>query len=151
MASHHLLVCLTTGPQPHPKLVLHKVRSSASSFNLQYPSNVTQQLLTSSSSSSRHFYPSLYLSFNSVFYNTVHLQCGQGSSVGIATELRAGRSGIESRWGRDFPPLQTGPGAHPASCTMGTGSILGLKCDRGVLLTTHPFQCRGHERLELYL
>ena len=29
---------------------------------------------------------------------------GPGSSVGIATELRAGRSGIESRWGRDFPP-----------------------------------------------
>ena len=35
---------------------------------------------------------------------------GRGSSVGIATELRAGRSGIESRWGRDFPPVQTGPG-----------------------------------------
>jgi len=46
--------------------------------------------------------------------------CGPGSSVGIATELRAGRSGIESRWGRHFPPVQTGPGAHPASCTMGT-------------------------------
>ena len=43
------------------------------------------------------------------------------SSVGIATELRAGRSGIESQWGRDFPSAQTGPGSHPASCTMGTG------------------------------
>ena len=63
---------------------------------------------------------------------------GTGSSVGIATELRAGRSGIESRLGRDFPPVQTGPGAHPASCTMGTGSFLGVKCGRGVLLTTHP-------------
>jgi len=29
---------------------------------------------------------------------------GPGSSVGIATEPRAGRSGIESRWGRNFPP-----------------------------------------------
>jgi len=37
--------------------------------------------------------------------------------------LRAGRSGIESRWGRDFPPVQTGPGAHPAYCKMGTGSF----------------------------
>ena len=46
---------------------------------------------------------------------------GPGSSVGIATELRAGRSGIESRWGRDFPSFQTGPGAHPASCIIGTG------------------------------
>jgi len=31
---------------------------------------------------------------------------GRGSSVGIATELRAGRSGIESWWGRDFPPFR---------------------------------------------
>jgi len=47
-------------------------------------------------------------------------------------------SGIESRWGPDFPPIQTGPGAHPASCKMGTGSIPGVKFDQGVLLTTHP-------------
>ena len=40
--------------------------------------------------------------------------------------------------GRDFPPIQTGPGAHPASCTMGTGSFPGVKFGRGVLLTTHP-------------
>ena len=59
------------------------------------------------------------------------------SSVVIATELRAGRSGIGSRWGREFPPVQTGPGAHPASCKIGTGSFPGVKCGRGVLLTTH--------------
>jgi len=41
--------------------------------------------------------------------------------------------------GRDFPALQTGPGAHPASCKMGTGYFPGLKCGRVVLLTTHPF------------
>ena len=52
--------------------------------------------------------------------------------------LRAGRSGIESRWGRDFQPVQTGPGTHPASCKMGTGSFPGVKCGRGMLLTTHP-------------
>ena len=52
--------------------------------------------------------------------------------------LRAARSGIEYRWGRDFPPVQTGPGAHPASCTRGTGSFPGIKCGRSVLLTTHP-------------
>ena len=51
---------------------------------------------------------------------------------------RAGRSGIESRWGRDFPPVRTDPGAHPASCKMGTGSFPGAKCGRGALLTTHP-------------
>ena len=65
--------------------------------------------------------------------------CVPGSSVGRETELRAGRSGIESRWERDFPPIQTGPGAHPATCKMGTGSFPGVKCGRGVLLTTHPF------------
>ena len=64
--------------------------------------------------------------------------CGPGSSVGITTELRAGRSGIESWWGRDFSPVQTGPGTHPASCKMGTRSFPGVKCGRGVLLTTHP-------------
>ena len=61
-----------------------------------------------------------------------------GSSVGIATDYGLDGPGIESRWGRDFPPVQTGPGAHPASCTMGTGSFPGVKCGRGVLLTTHP-------------
>jgi len=65
--------------------------------------------------------------------------CGPGSSVGIATELRAERSRIESQWGRDFPTVKTGPEAHPASCTMGTGSFPAVKCGRGVLLTTHPF------------
>ena len=35
-------------------------------------------------------------------------------------------------------PVRTGPGAHPASCTMGTGSFLGVRCCRGVTLTPHP-------------
>ena len=60
------------------------------------------------------------------------------SSVGIATELRAARSGDRIPVGRDFPPVQTGSEAHPASCTMGTGSFPGVKYGRGVLLTTHP-------------
>jgi len=34
--------------------------------------------------------------------------------------------------------VNTGPGAHPASYTMGTGSFPGVKCGRGVTLTTHP-------------
>ena len=76
--------------------------------------------------------------YNTLYKVISHNLCsGPGSSVGIATELRAGRSGMESRWGRDFPPVQTGPGAHPASCKMGTGSFPGVKCGRGVLLNTH--------------
>jgi hypothetical protein len=53
--------------------------------------------------------------------------CGLGSSVGIATELLGGRSGDRNPVGRDFPPVQTGPGAHPTSCTMVTGSFPGVK------------------------
>ena len=37
-----------------------------------------------------------------------------------------------------FAPVQTGPRAHPVSCTMGTGSFLVLKSGRGVTLTPHP-------------
>jgi hypothetical protein len=64
--------------------------------------------------------------------------CGPGCSVGIATDYGLDGPGIESRWGRDFSSVQTGPGAHPASCTMGAGSFLGVKCGRGVTLTTNP-------------
>jgi len=47
--------------------------------------------------------------------------------------------GIESRWGARFSaPLHTGPGTHPASCTMGTGSFPRIKSGRGVTLTPHP-------------
>ena len=35
-------------------------------------------------------------------------------------------------------PAQTGPGAHPTSCTMGTGSFPAAKSGRGVTLTPHP-------------
>jgi hypothetical protein len=54
--------------------------------------------------------------------------CGPGSSVGIATELRDGRSGDRIPVGaRFFAHVQTGPGAHPASCTMGTGYFRGVR------------------------
>jgi hypothetical protein len=56
---------------------------------------------------------------------------GSGSSVGIATDYGLDGPGIESRWGRNFPPIQTGPVAHQASCAMGTGSFPGVKCGWG--------------------
>ena len=47
------------------------------------------------------------------------LLSGPGSVVGIATGYGLDGPGIESRWGgaRFSAPVQTGPGAHPASCT----------------------------------
>jgi hypothetical protein len=39
---------------------------------------------------------------------------------------------------RFFAPVQTGPGAHPASCTMGTGSFREVKSGRDMTLTAHP-------------
>ena len=42
--------------------------------------------------------------------------------------LRTGRSGDRIPVGGEiFAPVQTGPGAHPASCTMGTWSFPGGK------------------------
>ena len=53
---------------------------------------------------------------------------GRNSSVGIATRYGLDNQGIESRWGRDFSAhAQTGPGAHPASYTIGTVSFPGVK------------------------
>jgi len=63
---------------------------------------------------------------------------GPGSVVGIATELRARRSGDWIPVGVIFyVPVPTCPGAHPTSCTMGTGSFQEIKCGRGVTLTPH--------------
>jgi len=62
-----------------------------------------------------------------LFNNSTCKVSGPGSSVGIASELLPGRSGIESRCGRGFLLVQTGHVAHPASCKMGTGSFPGGK------------------------
>ena len=64
-----------------------------------------------------------------VIVNVPAITPGRDSSVGIATRYGLDGPGIESRWGgaRFSAPIQTGPGARPASCTMGTGSFPGVK------------------------
>jgi hypothetical protein len=53
--------------------------------------------------------------------------------------LRAGRFGDRISVGARFSaPVQTSPGVHPASCTMGTGSFQGVKSGRGVTLIPNP-------------
>jgi hypothetical protein len=54
--------------------------------------------------------------------------------------LWGGQSGDRIPVGvRFFTHVQTGPGAHLASCTVGTGSFPGVESGRGVVLTFHPF------------
>ena len=62
------------------------------------------------------------------FFEMTEQITGRMSAVRIATMLRAGRSGdripVEARYST---PVQTGPGAYPASYTTGTGSFPGVK------------------------
>ena len=60
-----------------------------------------------------------------------HVGGGPGSVVGTATGSNPGGGGFSAS-------VQTGPGARPASCTMGTGSFPGVKSGRGVTLIPHP-------------
>jgi hypothetical protein len=73
------------------------------------------------------------------------------SSVGMATSYGLDGPVIESRWGVIFSaPVQTSPGAHPASYTMGTGSFPGVK--RPGRDADHPLPSSSEvkERVELY-
>ena len=77
---------------------------------------------------------------------------GREGSVGIATKLRAGRSGDRIpvvAW--FFAPVQTGPGAHPASRTMGTGSFPGVKRPGRGVDHPPPSSTEVEGRVELYI
>ena len=67
------------------------------------------------------------------------LFAGRDNSVGTAIRYGLDGPGIEFRWGARFSaPVQTGPEAHSASCTMGTESFPGVKrLGRGVDHTPH--------------
>ena len=70
--------------------------------------------------------------FPKIQFDTISLStsCSQGqeSTVGIATRNGLDGLGIESRWGTRFStPVQTSPGAHPASYTRGAGSFPEVK------------------------
>ena len=74
------------------------------------------------------------------------------SSVGIATRYGLDGPGIESRWGPRFSaPGQTGPGAHPASYIMGTGSFPGVKRPGRGVDYPPPSNVEVEGRVELYI
>ena len=92
-------------------------------------------------------------SYGKCFQTVCHtMSRGRDSSVTIASCYRLDDPGIESRWGARFSaPIQTGPGANPASYTRGTGSFLGVKqLGRGI---DHPppSSAEVKERVRLYL
>ena len=74
------------------------------------------------------------------------------SAVGTATRYGLDGPGIESRWGaRVSAPVQTGPGAQPVSCTMGTGSFPGVKRPGRGADHLLPSSAEVEGRVELYL
>ena len=85
------------------------------------------------------------------FYSPPPGMSGPGTVVGIATGYGLDGPGIESRWGARFSaPVQTGPEAHPASCTMGTGFFPGVnRSGRGV--DHPPSSAEVKERVQLPL
>ena len=75
---------------------------------------------------------------------------GKEKQTGIYFNLTRGRIAQQVRqlatgWTVRIPvgsrfsvPVQTGTGAHPTSCTMGTGSFTEVKSGWGVTLNPHP-------------
>jgi hypothetical protein len=82
----------------------------------------------------------------------VGVRLGRDSSVGIATRYGLDGGGIESWWGSRFSaPVQTGPGAYPASYAVGTGSFPGVKRPGRGVDHSPPSSVEVKEKVELYL
>ena len=67
--------------------------------------------------------------------------------------LRTERSGdrIPVEGARFSAPVQTGPAALPAYCTMGTGSLPGVKRQVNGINHPSPSSAQVKERVELYI
>ena len=82
----------------------------------------------------------------------LHLHWGRDSAVGITIRYGLDGPGIESPVGARFSaPVQTGPGAQPAFCTMGTGPFPGVTRPGCGAHHPPPSKRRGRVRVELYL
>jgi hypothetical protein len=120
-------------------LIMEAARTSETSVNNYF----TRQYIPEDNSEFVHvIYSCIHCSiFNISFYQ----QQEPGSSVGIVSDYGLDDRAIGVLYpteAKDFSCslcVQTGSGAHPASCTMGIeGTFPGAKHGRGVTLTTHP-------------
>ena len=86
-------------------------------------------------------------------YSIVILGCGgRVSAVGVAIHYWLDGPGIKFRCGTRFSaPVQTGPGAHPASYTVGTGSFPGVKWPGRSVDRPPPSSAEVEGRVELYI
>jgi hypothetical protein len=95
----------------------------------------------------RHDFRKKLLRIKCVFFSA-----GRDSSVGTATRYGLEGPGIESLWGEIFSaPVQTGPGAHPTSNTMGSGSFPGVKRPGRGADHSPQSSAEVKERVDLYL
>ena len=77
---------------------------------------------------------------------------GRDSSVGRATCYGLDGPEIESRWGSSVSALvQTGPGAHPTSYTMGTGPFPEVKHPGRGADHPPPSSAEAEGRVELHI
>jgi hypothetical protein len=84
----------------------------------------------------------------SVTDTLIYVQC---DVVSIATRYGLEGTGIESRWERFSAPVQTGPGAHHASYTMGTGSFPRVKRPGHGVDHPSPSSVEVEGKVELYI
>ena len=87
-----------------------------------------------------------------IIHIVIIYHCGPGQLSRYSDSLRVGRSGDQKPVGcKVSTRVLTGPGAHTASCTMGTGSLQGVK--RPERDVDHPASPSAEvkERVQLYL
>ena len=117
----------------------------------RHPVSPIKYLITARNKN-RYFY---YLKLNcrqSFGLQIFHVQRGWAGQLSRCSDsLRAGGSGDRIPVGaRYFAPVQTGPGTHPASYTLGTGYFPGVKRPGRDVDHQPPSSAEVKERVELH-
>ena len=98
------------------------------------------------------YLPKLYylILFDIQYFDAVRTSTAPGSSVGIATGY--GLAGLRSNpgVGENFRTCPDRPWGLPRLLYNGYRVFPGVKSGWSVTLTSHPFQCPGHGRVEIY-